>query len=108
MSINITFPDGAVTQFEQPVTGTQIADGISSGLRRNAVAVEVNGQLWDLNRSIDTDANVAIVTRDTEAGLEVLRHDAAHVMAQNLQTCLCISRYNRYVSIGINTAIQVP
>ena len=82
MSINITFPDGAKKQFEQPVTGTQIADGISSGLRRNAVAVEVNGQMWDLSRNIEEDASIAIITRDMDEGLEVLRHDAAHVMAE--------------------------
>ena len=82
MSINITFPDGAKKQFEQPVTGTQIADGISSGLRRNAVAIEVNGQMWDLSRNIEEDASIAIITRDMDEGLEVLRHDAAHVMAE--------------------------
>ncbi len=82
MSINITFPDGAVKAFESPITGMQIADSISSGLRRNAVAVVVNDEQWDLSRDIETDANVAIITRDTEEGLEVLRHDAAHVMAE--------------------------
>jgi threonyl-tRNA synthetase len=82
MSINITFPDGAVTQFDAAITGLEIADGISSGLRRNAVAIEVNGEPWDLNREITKDSSVAIITRDTEAGLEVLRHDAAHVMAE--------------------------
>ncbi|MFT6098530.1 MAG: threonyl-tRNA synthetase [Arenicella sp.] len=82
MSINITFPDGAVKQFDAAITGLEIADGISSGLRRNAVAIEVNGEPWDLNREITKDSSVAIITRDTEAGLEVLRHDAAHVMAE--------------------------
>ncbi len=85
MSIKITFPDGAVKEFPQSITGTEIADGISSGLRRNSVAIEVNGELWDLSRAIDTDATIAIVTRDTEQGLEVLRHDAAHVMAEAVQ-----------------------
>ncbi len=82
MSINITFPDGAIKQVDAPTTGTEIADGISSGLRRNAVAIVVNGEQWDLNREITTDATVDIVTRNTEEGLEVLRHDAAHVMAE--------------------------
>jgi threonyl-tRNA synthetase len=82
MSINITFPDGAVKQFDAAITGLQIADGISSGLRRNAVAIDVNGEAWDLSREITQDSNVAIITRDTDAGLEVLRHDAAHVMAE--------------------------
>jgi len=82
MSIEITFPDGAVKQFDAPITGFEIANGISSGLRRNAVAIEVNGESWDLTREITDNASVAIVTRDTEEGLEVLRHDAAHVMAE--------------------------
>ena len=82
MSIDITFPDGAVKQFDAPITGMQIADGISSGLRRNAVAITVNDEQWDLSRPITQSANVAIITRDTDEGLEVLRHDAAHVMAE--------------------------
>jgi len=82
MSIDITFPDGAIKQFDQPITGFEIADGISSGLRRNAVAITVNGEQWDLTREITESASVAIITRDTEEGLEVLRHDAAHVMAE--------------------------
>lgn len=82
MSIEITFPDGAVKQFDAPITGMQIADGISSGLRRNSVAIVVNDEQWDLSREITTDASVSLITRDTEEGLEVLRHDAAHVMAE--------------------------
>ena len=82
MSIDITFPDGAIKQFDVPVTGMQIADSISSGLRRNAVAISVNEEQWDLSREITENASVAIITRDTEEGLEVLRHDAAHVMAE--------------------------
>lgn len=82
MSIDITFPDGAVKQFDAPITGMQIADSISSGLRRNAVAITVNEEQWDLSREITENASVAIITRDTEEGLEVLRHDAAHVMAE--------------------------
>ena len=85
MSIQITFPDASVKEFPLGITGTEIADGISSGLRRNAVAIEVNGEQWDLSRPIDTDSSVAIITRDTEQGLEVLRHDAAHIMAEAVQ-----------------------
>lgn len=80
--INITFPDGAVKQFDAPTTGMQIADSISSGLRRNSVAIVVDGAQWDLTRDISHDASVELVTRDTEEGLEILRHDAAHVMAE--------------------------
>ena len=82
MSINITFPDASVKQFDTPITGLQIADSISSGLRRNAVAIVVDDQQWDLTREITSDAAVNIITRDTEDGLGVLRHDAAHIMAE--------------------------
>ena len=82
MQITIHFPDGAQRQFDSPVTGMTIADSISSGLRRNAVAIKVDGKLWDLTRDINSDARIEIVTRDSEEGLDILRHDAAHVMAE--------------------------
>lgn len=82
MSFQISFPDGAVKTFEEPVTGLEIAGGISSGLRKSSVAIIVNGDQWDLTRAITQDATVELITRDTEEGLEVLRHDAAHVMAE--------------------------
>lgn len=82
MSFQISFPDGAVTSFDEPTTGLQIANSISSGLRKSSVAITVNGEQWDLTREITQDATVELITRDTEEGLEVLRHDAAHVMAE--------------------------
>lgn len=82
MPITIRFPDGASKVYEQPPCGLDIAQGISGSLTRKAVAVAVNGELWDLTRPIEADADVEIVTRDSEAGLELLRHDAAHVMAE--------------------------
>ncbi|MEO0368133.1 MAG: threonine--tRNA ligase, partial [Pseudomonadota bacterium] len=82
MGINISLPDGAIKQYESPTTGMMIADEISSGLRRNAVAVRVNGDLWDLTREITENAEIEIITRDSEEGLDILRHDAAHVMAE--------------------------
>ncbi len=85
MSISITFPDGNVKAFDAPPTGLQIATGISPGLAKKAVVVRVNGELWDLNRPIDRDAAFEIVTRDKPEALEVLRHDAAHVLAQAVQ-----------------------
>lgn len=85
MSIQITFPDGAIKEFSNSITGTEIADSISSGLRRNAVAIEVNGEQWDLSRTIEDNASVSIITRDSDEGLEVLRHDAAHIMAEAVQ-----------------------
>ncbi len=78
----ISLPDGSDRQFDNAVTGAEIAAGIGAGLARAAVAVRVNGELWDLTRDIDSDASIEIVTRDSDDGIELLRHDAAHVLAE--------------------------
>ena len=80
--LNITLPDGSVQEFDAVARGSEIAARIGEGLARAAVAIRVNGDLWDLNRDIDTDATVEIVTRDSDHGIELLRHDAAHVLAE--------------------------
>jgi threonyl-tRNA synthetase len=85
MSIEITFPDGNKKSFEAPPTGLEIAQGISPGLAKKAAVVRVNGELWDLTRPIDRDARFEIITRDKPEALEVIRHDAAHVLAQAVQ-----------------------
>jgi threonyl-tRNA synthetase len=79
---NITLPDGSVRQFDAATTGAEIAASIGKGLARDAVAVKVDGEMVDLSRDIDSDVQLEIVTRDTEDGLELLRHDAAHVLAE--------------------------
>ena len=79
---NITLPDGSVRNFDAATNGADIAASIGKSLARDAVALRVNGDLYDLSRIIDTDVNVEIVTRDSEDGLELLRHDAAHVLAE--------------------------
>jgi threonyl-tRNA synthetase len=79
---NIQLPDGSERQFEDAVTGAEIAADIAASLARDAVAIRVNGELWDLTRSITEDATIQIVTRDSDDGLELLRHDAAHVLAE--------------------------
>jgi threonyl-tRNA synthetase len=78
----IQLPDGSKREFDNPVTGAEIAGDISKGLAKEAVAVRVDGELWDLTRSIENDASIEIVKRDSEDGLELLRHDAAHVLAE--------------------------
>ena len=78
----ITLPDGSERQYDAATSGADIAASIGEGLARAAVAVRVNGDLWDLNREIDADADVAIITRDSDDGIELLRHDAAHVLAE--------------------------
>ena len=75
-------PDGSARQYDAATTGADIAAGIGAGLAKAAVAVRVDGELRDLTRPIDRDAAVEIVTRDSDDGLELLRHDAAHVLAE--------------------------
>lgn len=82
MTIHITLPDGAIKEFTSAPTGLEIATGISLGLARNSVAIVVNDEQWDLTRPIENDASVQIITRNSDEGLEILRHDAAHVMAE--------------------------
>ena len=78
----IQLPDGSERQFDDAVTGAEIAADIAASLARDAVAIRVNGELWDLTRSITEDAAIQIVTRDSDDGLELLRHDAAHILAE--------------------------
>ena len=78
----ITLPDGSERQFDAATSGAEIAASIGQGLAKSAVAVRVDGVLWDLAREIDADASIEILTRDSEDGLELLRHDAAHVLAE--------------------------
>jgi len=82
MSIEVTLPDGSVRTYEQPPTGLGIADGISKSLARKAVAARVNGDVVDLTRPVEQDASVEIITRDTPEGRDILRHDAAHALAE--------------------------
>ncbi|MEN8040837.1 MAG: threonine--tRNA ligase [Actinomycetota bacterium] len=82
MALTITLPDGSSREYEDGVTGYEIASDIGSRLAKAAVAVTVDGAMFDLYRPIDTDAHVSVVTDNTEAGRHVIRHSAAHVMAQ--------------------------
>ncbi len=85
MTISISLPDGSLREFGNPITGLEIAESIGSGLAKSALAIEVDGRLRDLSYSIGYDARVRIITRNDEEALELIRHDAAHVMAQAVQ-----------------------
>jgi threonyl-tRNA synthetase len=80
--VAITLPDGSARQFDQAVSGAELAADIGPGLAKAALAVRVDGELRDLSLSIEKDAEVAIITSKSEEALELLRHDAAHVMAE--------------------------
>jgi threonyl-tRNA synthetase len=80
--LTITLPDGARRGFPGPVSGAELAASIGPGLAKAAIAVKLDGKPRDLATVIDHDAAVAIITRDSADGLDILRHDAAHVMAE--------------------------
>ncbi len=82
----LTLPDGSVRSFDGPVTGAQVAAGIGPGLARAAIAMRLDGRLLDLSRVIDHDAAIVFVTRKDEGALELIRHDAAHVLAEAVQS----------------------
>jgi threonyl-tRNA synthetase len=81
----ITLPDGSSRSFDRPVSVAEIASDIGPGLAKATLAGKVDGKLVDASHVIDQDAEVAIVTSRDEEALELLRHDAAHVMAQAVQ-----------------------
>ena len=83
--ISITLPDGNVRRFEQPVSGKELAASIGPGLAKAALAIRIDGEMKDLATRIDRDAQVSIVTAKDADALDLLRHDAAHVMAQAVQ-----------------------
>ena len=83
--VAITLPDGKALQFPGPVTPAEVAAKIGPGLAKAALAAKVNGKMWDLNRPVAEDSQVAIVTLKDPDALDLLRHDAAHVMAQAVQ-----------------------
>ena len=82
----ITLPDGSVRRFDGPVTGTQVAESIGPGLARAALAMKLDGDLQDLSRTIDHDAAAVFVTRKDPEALGMIRHDAAHVLAEAVQS----------------------
>ncbi len=83
--VAVTLPDGSVRRYEGPVTGEQVVRDIGPGLAKSAMVARVDGELWDLKREIDHDVKFAVMTPKDPDALELIRHDAAHVMAQAVQ-----------------------
>lgn len=83
--VKITFPDGSVREYEQGVTGLQIAESISPALARNVVSCGVNGETVELNRPINEDANVELYKFEDEQGKHTFWHTSAHLLAEALQ-----------------------
>lgn len=85
-SINITLSDGAVRTYGAGITGMEIAESLSKSLAKAAVAVSIDGEVCDLSLPIERDARIALIKREDDAALEMIRHDAAHVMAEAVQS----------------------
>jgi len=85
--VAITLPDGSIRRFDESVSGVELASDIGPGLAKAAIALRINGKLEDLSAPIENDARVEIITqKDEEDALELIRHDAAHVLAEAVQT----------------------
>lgn len=82
----ITLPDGSIRRFDAPVTGTALAEAIGPGLAKAALAMQVDGQIMDLVRPIEHDAQVRFITRRDPEALDMIRHDTAHVLAEAVQS----------------------
>ncbi|HEK9099490.1 threonine--tRNA ligase [Bacillus pfraonensis] len=98
--IEIIFPDGSTKDFVKGITLEEIADSISTSLKKKAVAGKVNDQLLDLHRNIEEDAEIQIITLDSEEGIEVARHTAAHILAQ------AVKRIYGDVKLGVGPIIE--
>lgn len=82
---SLTFPDGNIRDYDDGVTALQVAKSISSGLAKKVLAVKLDGELLDATRPIEVDAKIELVTAQDPEGLELIRHDAAHVLAEAVQ-----------------------
>ena len=85
MNVKISLPDGSQREYPQGVKGSEIAMSISEGLARNALAIEVNGEVWDLSRPITQDAAVKILTWNDKSGKNTFWHSSAHLLAEALE-----------------------
>lgn len=83
--ITLTLPDGSTRSVARGTTGMEFAESIAKSLAKAAIAIDVNGQLRDLSRPLEEDAQVKILKREDDAALEMIRHDCAHVMAEAVQ-----------------------
>ncbi|RFB17764.1 threonine--tRNA ligase [Bacillus sp. HNG] len=98
--VKITFPDGAVKEFPKGTTTEEIAGSISPGLKKKSIAGKFNGKEIDLRTEIHEDGEIAIITQDTDAALEIMRHSTAHLMAQ------AIKRLYKDVKLGVGPVIE--
>jgi len=98
--ITITFPDGNTKQFENGTTGEDIAQSISPGLRRQSLAIKLDGELIDLRKPLTKDGELEIITYRDDEGIDIMRHSTAHLMAQ------AIKRLYGDVNFGVGPVIE--
>ena len=98
--VDITLPDGSQRTYDDPVSGADIAWDIGPGLAKAALAIRVDGEIWDLARAIAQDTTIAIITARDEEALALMRHAAAHVMAE------AVKELYREVQITIGPVIE--
>src|SRR5436190_22397351 len=84
--IKITLPDGSVREYAKGTSALDVAKSISEGLARNVLAAKVNGEVRDAKRTIDTDANLQLLTWNDAEGKSTMWHSSAHLMAEALET----------------------
>src|SRR5687767_8891293 len=100
MNVKISLPDGSVREYPRGVKGAEIAASISEGLARVSLAIEVNGEIWDLSRPITEDASIKILTWNDKGGKSTFWHSSAHLMAEALEALY------PGVKLGIGPAIE--
>ncbi|WP_368652295.1 threonine--tRNA ligase [Ornithinibacillus sp. 4-3] len=98
--ITIVFPDGAAKEFPQGTTGEEIAGSISSGLKKQALAIKLDGNLVDLKRELTEGGKIEIITSKSPEGIDIMRHSTAHLLAQ------AIKRLYKDVSFGVGPTIE--
>ncbi|WP_243557033.1 threonine--tRNA ligase [Priestia megaterium] len=98
--IQIRFLDGNEKEFSKGITLHAIAESISSSLKKKAIAGKVNGELYDLYRTINQDAEIEILTLESDEGLEIMRHTTAHILAQ------AVKRVHKNVKLGVGPVIE--
>ncbi|MED3922711.1 threonine--tRNA ligase [Priestia aryabhattai] len=98
--IQIRFLDGNEKEFSKGITLHAIAESISSSLKKKAIAGKVNGELYDLHRAINQNAEIEILTVDSDEGLEIMRHTTAHILAQ------AVKRVHKNVKLGVGPVIE--
>lgn len=98
--ITIVFPDGAAKEFPQSTTGEEIAGSISSGLKKQALAIKLDGNLVDLKRELTEGGEIEIITSKSPEGVDIMRHSTAHLLAQ------AIKRLYKDVSFGVGPTIE--